>query len=316
VALPPGSAPTSLLRAETRAREAAWAAHKGNVGQAGARVTGPAYELRVGDLKVVWDDIADCSLDAAVVDPPYDDEGIPIFEDLARLLARVLKSGRLAAIYCGHMRLDDELRLLEEGGLTYVWHGVNVLPGRHTKIRSRRVNGRHRSVLLFSAGSYRSRRWLHDTFLAELRGEVVRRPGHCTSGSKPSIQSAIGCRWCRSPARWSSIPAVARGRPVSPRFRRGVNSSEATSIRVTSKPPVSVWRVSTPRCQPHGQLIERADETGGSKLSTSWSTIGRLCRAGATVAASLSWRPREGPLPLSSWALAGLLIEPIVSKEQ
>jgi ParB-like chromosome segregation protein Spo0J len=178
VALPPGTAPTSLLRAETAAREATWAAHKAQTAGKAARYSGPAFELRVGDLNVVWDDIADGSLDAAVVDPPYDDEGIPVFCDLARLLARVLKPGRLAAIYCGHMRLDDELRLLEEGGLTYVWHGVNVLPGRHTKIRSRRVNGRHRSVLLFSAGPYSSRRWLHDTFVAEGRGGLETRPLH------------------------------------------------------------------------------------------------------------------------------------------
>ena len=178
VALPPGKAPTSLLRAETAAREATWAAHKAKAAGKAARHSGPAYDLRVGDLTEVWAEVPDGSLDAAVVDPPYDDEGIPGFSDLARLLARVLMPGRLAAIYCGHLRLDEELRLLEEGGLTYVWHGVNVLPGRHTKVRSRRVNGRHRSVLLFSAGPYRARRWLHDTFLAEGRGGPETRPLH------------------------------------------------------------------------------------------------------------------------------------------
>lgn len=178
VGLPPGKAPTSLLRAETMAREASWAAHRANVGAEAERLTGPAYELRVGDLRAVWDDLPDRSVDAIVTDPPYDEAGIPIFSDLARLAARVLRPGHLAAIYCGHLQLDEELRLLSEGGLTYVWHGVNVLPGRHTKIRNRRVNGRHRSVLLFSAGPYVPRRWLHDTFLAEGRGGPETRPLH------------------------------------------------------------------------------------------------------------------------------------------
>lgn len=177
VGLPPGKAPTSLLRAETMAREATWAAHKATSGGA-SRLAGPAYELRVGDLREVWDDLPDGSVDAIVTDPPYDAEGIPIFSDLARLAARVLRPGRLAAIYCGHLQLDEEMRLLADGGLTYVWHGVNVLPGRHTKIRNRRVNGRHRSVLLFSAGPYEPRRWLHDTFLAEGRGGPETRPLH------------------------------------------------------------------------------------------------------------------------------------------
>ena len=178
VALPPGSSPTSLLRAETAAREATWAAHKAKGARARPRFSGPAYELRVGDLRAIWGDLEDGSIDAVVTDPPYNEDGIPLYRDLARLAARVLRPGRLAAVYCGHVHLDEELRLLEEGGLTYVWHGVNVLPGRHTKIRSRMVNGRHRSVVLFSAGPYEPRRWLQDTFFAEGRGGPEARPLH------------------------------------------------------------------------------------------------------------------------------------------
>ncbi len=177
VALPEGTRPTSLLRAEERAREAGYRARR-QATDVAAPLTGPAYELRVGDLREVWDDLGDGSVDAIVTDPPYNEEGVPLYGDLGRLAARVLKPGRLAAIYCGHVHLDEEIRLLVEGGLTYTWHGVNVLPGRHTKVRSRMVNGRHRSVVLFSAGPYQSRRWLHDTFLAEGRGGPETRPLH------------------------------------------------------------------------------------------------------------------------------------------
>jgi site-specific DNA-methyltransferase (adenine-specific) len=89
-----------------------------------------------------------------------------------------LKPGRLAAIYCGHMSFPEEIRLLEAGGLTYVWHGVNLLPGRHSRIHGRMVNGKHRSVLLLSAGPFRPRRWIHDTFFAEGRGGPDTRPLH------------------------------------------------------------------------------------------------------------------------------------------
>lgn len=176
-ALPDGARPTSLLRAEERAREAGYRARR-ETSDVPTHLAGPDYELRVGDLRAVWDDLPDGSIDAIVTDPPYNEEGVPLYEDLARLAARVLKPGRLAAVYCGNVHLDEELRLLEAGGLTYVWHGVNVLPGRHTKIRGRMVNGRHRSVLLFSAGPFTPRKWIHDTYFAEGRGGPESRPLH------------------------------------------------------------------------------------------------------------------------------------------
>ena len=176
-ALPEGAAPTSLLRAEERAREAGYRERR-EAADVAARLAGPSYELRVGDLREVWDDVPDGSIDAIVTDPPYSEEFVALYEDLGRLAARVLKPGRLAAVYCGHMHLDEEIRLLQEGGLTYCWHGVNVLPGRHTKIRTRMVNGRHRSVVLMSAGGYEPRKWLHDTFIAEGRGGPDTRPLH------------------------------------------------------------------------------------------------------------------------------------------
>jgi hypothetical protein len=134
--------------------------------------------LRLGDLREVWADMPDDSIDCLVVDPPYDEAGIPLFEDLARLALRVLKPGRLAAIYCGHLHLDAELELLKKGGLTYVWHGVNLLPGRHTQIHSHMINERHRSVMLASAGTFTPRRWIHDAYFAEGQGGPDTRPLH------------------------------------------------------------------------------------------------------------------------------------------
>jgi ParB-like chromosome segregation protein Spo0J len=177
LALPEGVRPQSLSRAEQRAREARYR-ERSAAARAAARAQGPGYELRTGDLREVWADIDDASLDAAVVDPPYVEEHIPLLEDLGRLLARVLKPGRLAAVYCGNLHLDEELRLLVASGLTYVWHGVNVLPGRHTKVRIRMVHGRHRPVVLLSAGAYVPRKWLHDTYVAEGRGGPEARPLH------------------------------------------------------------------------------------------------------------------------------------------
>ncbi|MGD0287240.1 MAG: DNA methyltransferase [Acidimicrobiales bacterium] len=166
----------ALSRAESRARDARLAQLRSVT--VPPKIEGPAYELRLGDLREVWADVPDGSIDAAVVDPPYSQQFIPLFEDVGSLLARVLKPGRLAAIYCGHMSFPEEIRLLEAGGLAYVWLGVNVLGGQHANIRSYMINVHHRPVLLHSAGKFRQRRWIHDTFFAEGRGGPESRPDH------------------------------------------------------------------------------------------------------------------------------------------
>jgi tRNA G10 N-methylase Trm11 len=140
--------------------------------------SGEAWELRTGDFREVLADLAEQSVDAVVTDPPYDNEGVPLYEPLGTFCLRVLKPGRLAVVYAGNLQLDREMSLLERGGLTYMWHGVNVLAGRHTRVRVRMVFGQHRSVLLYSAGPYRPRTWLNDVVFAEGRGGPEERPLH------------------------------------------------------------------------------------------------------------------------------------------
>lgn len=172
-------APTKMLtlsRSEELAREARM--NQLRATKVPERIEGPTYELRLGDIREIWAGVPDGSIDAIVTDPPYDKAGIPIFEDFARLAARVLKPGRLAAIYCGHLSLPDEMALLETGGLSYVWHGVNVLNGAGAQIRTRKVNGHHRSVLLYSSGTFQPRKWFRDLFISDGKGGPETRPLH------------------------------------------------------------------------------------------------------------------------------------------
>lgn len=174
--LPAGATgPMALLKAEERARRAAWAERRAAL-VASAVASGPGYELRPGDFAQVLADVADATLDAVVTDPPYNTEGVPLYGALGRWAAAKLKPGRLAVVYAGNMYLDQEIAMLARGGLSYVWHGVVVLPGPHTKVHSRMVNGNHRSVLLFAAGDYRPRHWVHDT--------VVSAGGECGPGGR------------------------------------------------------------------------------------------------------------------------------------
>ena len=131
---------------------------------------GDGIEVRTGDFRDVLADIPDGSVDAIVCDPPYDNEGVPLYSDLSGFAARVLKPGRLCVAYCGKVDLPEQLNRLGEH-LTYVWTGAVFQPGRHTELRSRMIRGRWRPVAIFSAGPYRPRHWLLDAFTSEGRGD-------------------------------------------------------------------------------------------------------------------------------------------------
>jgi site-specific DNA-methyltransferase (adenine-specific) len=167
-----------LARAEERARIASMDRIRADAAAGPSQHVGDGWELRTGDFRKVLADLADQSADAVVTDPPYDNDGVPLYEPLGAFCLRVLKPGRLAVVYAGHLQLDREMELLTRGGLTYMWHGVNVLSGRHTRVRVRMVFGQHRSVLLYSAGPYRPRTWLNDIVFAEGRGGPEERPLH------------------------------------------------------------------------------------------------------------------------------------------
>jgi ParB-like chromosome segregation protein Spo0J len=172
-------APPRLLGLNASEERARRAALSSRIPEAPAGpVRGSAYELRVGDLEKAWADLEPGSLDAIVTDPPYTEEGLPTYAILAELATRVLVPGRLCVVYCGHLHLDTELRLLTSAGLCYVWHGVNILPGRQSRIRARMVFGGHRSVVILSAGPYRPRSWIADTVTSESRGGPEALPLH------------------------------------------------------------------------------------------------------------------------------------------
>ena len=157
-----------LTRAEERARLAALARRRS--AEVPARIDGPGWEVRTGDLRQALADVPDQSVDAIVCDPPYNREGLPSYSALSEFAARTLKPGRLCVAYCGKAWLPDHFDRLAEH-LDYVWTGAIFLPGRHTVFRRKMIFGRWRPVAFFSAGPYEVRTTIVDALMAEGRGE-------------------------------------------------------------------------------------------------------------------------------------------------
>jgi len=68
-------------------------------------IQGRDWEIRRGDFRKALDDLDDQSVDLILTDPPYGDDALPLWSDLAELSARVLKPGRVLVALTGQRRL-------------------------------------------------------------------------------------------------------------------------------------------------------------------------------------------------------------------
>lgn len=73
-----------------------------------------------GDFREVLAAMPDNSIDMIFTDPPYDEESIPLYSDLARLAAQKLKSGGSLITYAGHYAIGEIYNLMVQH-LRYWW---------------------------------------------------------------------------------------------------------------------------------------------------------------------------------------------------
>jgi ParB-like chromosome segregation protein Spo0J len=93
----------------------------------GAIVSLPdGYEVHCGDFREKMASIPDASVSLIFCDPPYDEESIPLYGDLAVQAARVLKVGGSLIVYAGHYAIPEIVSLMAMH-LRYWW----ILALRH-----------------------------------------------------------------------------------------------------------------------------------------------------------------------------------------
>jgi site-specific DNA-methyltransferase (adenine-specific) len=149
--------PTTLARLEKRVKAA-----RVRIGDSPDHSVqgGAGWRIDCTDLRE-WD-LEDNSVDLILTDPPYTNEGLPLYNDLAQFGARVLRPGGLLIAYCGKLHLPDIYdHLFTE--LEYVWQGIVVQNSRSTRIHVRKMQGGYRPFLICSKGSYVPSRWMYDT---------------------------------------------------------------------------------------------------------------------------------------------------------
>jgi predicted methyltransferase len=76
--------------------------------------------VRLGDFRTILPSIPDGCVDLIFTDPPYDKETIPLYEDMAREAARILRPGGSLICYLGQYATADVCRLVG-GHMKFLW---------------------------------------------------------------------------------------------------------------------------------------------------------------------------------------------------
>jgi hypothetical protein len=76
--------------------------------------------VRLGDFRTILPSIPDGCVDLIFTDPPYDKETVPLYEDMAREAARILRPGGSLICYLGQYATADVCRLVG-GHLKFLW---------------------------------------------------------------------------------------------------------------------------------------------------------------------------------------------------
>lgn len=141
-------------RAQERAKEAPAEVFAGNVA------------LLQGDFRERGQEIADESVDLIFTDPPYPREFLPLWSDLSRFAARVLKPDGMLIAYTGALDLPEVITRLSES-LQYWWCGAVVLDGVHSRVHVRQVVQGSKQLLFFVRRGGEPAAWIEDTYHSE-----------------------------------------------------------------------------------------------------------------------------------------------------
>jgi DNA modification methylase len=117
----------------------------------------------IGDMReITAEQIADGSIDAIVTDPPYDADGVPLFEALGAMAARVLKPGGSLLVLCGETYLPEYFAQLGQY-LDYRWTMAVDLPGGQAVQQfDPKIIAFWKPVLWFTKGKPQDLEWCSD----------------------------------------------------------------------------------------------------------------------------------------------------------
>ncbi|MFA7120232.1 MAG: DNA methyltransferase [Bacilli bacterium] len=118
------------------------------------------YSLHQGDAREVLQGLEDESVDLVLSDPPYLEEFIPLYGDLAREAGRVLKQDGFLIFYTGQYHLETVMKMVADvPALSYFWLVSQWNMSGMAKIMSRRQICGFKPILIYRKGKALPNGW-------------------------------------------------------------------------------------------------------------------------------------------------------------
>jgi DNA modification methylase len=128
-------------------------------------------DLRIGDCRVLFSDIADNSVPLILTDPPYGDDAELLYRWLAQFAARVLIPGGSLVCYTGQSTLPRDVSIFGEH-LRYWWQLI-MLHDQSQRLPGKFVIANYKPVLWYVKGHRRGRTMVPDLLISPARDKLM-----------------------------------------------------------------------------------------------------------------------------------------------
>lgn len=113
-----------------------------------------ACKLFQADIRDGLTQISDNSIDFIITDPPYPKEYLPLYADLSKVAARILKDGGSLVCMTGQSYLPDVISELTKF-MTYHWCMCYLTPGQTPQLWQKRTNTFWKPLIWLVKGEYK-----------------------------------------------------------------------------------------------------------------------------------------------------------------
>ena len=144
------------------------------------------FRLITGDFMDEMEQLDSESIAAIITDPPYEEKYIPLYEDLAKRAARVLKPGGSLVVVSGQYYLPQVLERMVLY-MDYQWTLAYLTPGGTPTIWQRKVNTFWKPVLWFVKGRYDGN-WIGDVCTSPVSDKRFHEWGQSEEGMAELVE--------------------------------------------------------------------------------------------------------------------------------
>lgn len=109
----------------------------------------PVIEILTGDFRHLSESLESDTVDLVLTDPPYQKRYLPLWSDLARIAARVLRPGAFLVTYSGQTYLPQVMNMLG-GHLQYYWLGGLYHAGQQAQRFEKRIQNAVKPILIYA----------------------------------------------------------------------------------------------------------------------------------------------------------------------